>query len=150
VLDDDVLEAQGFLEARSARFQGETVRVPPHWYDPRELQQLEVREGRRVALRRRCSAARRGRRDSAHRPLLQGCQRAELELRSTAAALELESASESRPSAPYGTARRVSRTTLNSIGEPSSRATPRTRYAYEIRSRKRLPVGLLRRLTGGP
>jgi two-component system, cell cycle sensor histidine kinase and response regulator CckA len=50
VLEDDVLERQGFLELVRRAFAGETIHVPPHWYDPRELRQLEVREGRRVGI----------------------------------------------------------------------------------------------------
>lgn len=50
VFEDDILERQGFLELVQRAFRGETVRVPPHWYDPRELRQLEVSEGRRVGI----------------------------------------------------------------------------------------------------
>jgi len=50
VLEDDVLERQGFLAVVRRAFAGETVRMPPIWYDPRELEQLEVREGRRVGI----------------------------------------------------------------------------------------------------
>ena len=50
VLRDDLLEQQGFLELVRRAFGGETVCVPPHWYDPRELRQLEVRDGRRVGI----------------------------------------------------------------------------------------------------
>jgi PAS domain S-box-containing protein len=45
VLKDDVLERQGFLDLVRRAFAGETG-----WYDPRELRQLEVREGRRVGI----------------------------------------------------------------------------------------------------
>jgi PAS domain S-box-containing protein len=47
---DDILARQGFLDLVRRAFAGETVQLPPHWYDPRELEQLEVREGRRVAI----------------------------------------------------------------------------------------------------
>jgi two-component system, cell cycle sensor histidine kinase and response regulator CckA len=50
VLEDDVLERQGFLDLIRRAFSGETIQVPAHWYDPRDLQQLEVREGRRVGI----------------------------------------------------------------------------------------------------
>jgi PAS domain S-box-containing protein len=50
VLKDDLLEAQGFLELVRRAFGGETLRVPPHWHDPRELRQVEVQEGRRVGV----------------------------------------------------------------------------------------------------
>src|SRR5690349_14446516 len=50
VLHDDVLERQGFLQLVHRAFAGETILVPPHWYDPRELRQLEVHEGRRVGI----------------------------------------------------------------------------------------------------
>jgi two-component system, cell cycle sensor histidine kinase and response regulator CckA len=50
VLKDDLLERQGFLDLMRRAFAGETVQVPPHWYDPRELRQLEVREGRRAGI----------------------------------------------------------------------------------------------------
>jgi two-component system, cell cycle sensor histidine kinase and response regulator CckA len=50
IFEDDVLERQGFLGLVKKAFGGETVRVPPHWYDPRELRQLEVQQGRRVGI----------------------------------------------------------------------------------------------------
>jgi PAS domain S-box-containing protein len=50
LLRDDVLERQGFLELVRRAFGGETVTVPPHWYDPRELRQLKVQGGRRVGI----------------------------------------------------------------------------------------------------
>jgi signal transduction histidine kinase len=50
VLRDDLLEQQGFLELVRRAFAGETVQVPPHWYDPRQLRQLQVQEGRRVGV----------------------------------------------------------------------------------------------------
>ena len=50
VFRDEQLERQGFLGLVHRAFTGETVHVPPHWYDPRELRHVEVREGRRVAI----------------------------------------------------------------------------------------------------
>jgi signal transduction histidine kinase len=50
VLEDDVLEKNGMLALFKRAFAGETVRVPTFWYDPRELQVITVREGRRVAI----------------------------------------------------------------------------------------------------
>jgi len=50
VFRDDVLEQLGLLQFVRRAFTGETVQVPAHWYDPRQLRQLEVREGRRVGV----------------------------------------------------------------------------------------------------
>ena len=50
VLEDDVLEKNGMLALFKRAFAGETVHVPTFWYDPRELQVITVREGRRVAM----------------------------------------------------------------------------------------------------
>lgn len=50
VLRDDLLEQQGFLDLVRRAFAGETVQVPAHWYDPRQLRQLQVQEGRRVGV----------------------------------------------------------------------------------------------------
>ncbi len=50
VLRDELLEKQGFLDLVRKAFAGETMHVPSHWYDPRELRQVEVREGRRVGI----------------------------------------------------------------------------------------------------
>jgi signal transduction histidine kinase len=50
VLRDDLLEQQGFLDLVRRAFAGETVQVPPHWYDPRQLRQVRVQEGRRVGV----------------------------------------------------------------------------------------------------
>jgi PAS domain S-box-containing protein len=50
ILEDDVAAARGILGLIRRAFAGETVRTPPTWYDPRELRQVEVREGRRVAV----------------------------------------------------------------------------------------------------
>src|SRR5687767_6060557 len=50
VLRDEIIEASGALETIRRAFAGETVHIPPIWYDPRELSQVEVKEGRRVAV----------------------------------------------------------------------------------------------------
>jgi PAS domain S-box-containing protein len=49
VLHDEVAAKAGVLELIHRAFAGETVSTPPHWYDPRELTQVQVTEGRRVA-----------------------------------------------------------------------------------------------------
>jgi signal transduction histidine kinase len=50
ILHDDIAERQGLLGLAQRAFAGETVQTPTFWYDPRELQQLHVTEGRRVAI----------------------------------------------------------------------------------------------------
>ncbi len=50
VLKDELLERQGLLEFVRRAFAGETLRVPAHWYDARELEQVAINEGRRVGL----------------------------------------------------------------------------------------------------
>ena len=50
VLHDDIAERQGLLGLAKRAFAGETVQTPTFWYDPRELQQVHVTEGRRVAI----------------------------------------------------------------------------------------------------
>src|SRR5690348_12613124 len=50
VLEDEVAREQGVLALIRRAFAGETVSVPPVWYDPRELTQVKVSEGRRVAM----------------------------------------------------------------------------------------------------
>jgi len=50
VFTDDILAAAGMLERIRAAFAGETVTLPPIWYDPRELKQTKACEGRRVAV----------------------------------------------------------------------------------------------------
>jgi PAS domain S-box-containing protein len=49
-LRDELAEAQGVLDNIKRAFAGETVHVGPIWYDPRELRQVHVSEGRRVAI----------------------------------------------------------------------------------------------------
>ena len=50
VLRDELAERQGLLGLIKQAFAGETVQSPTFWYDPRELQQVHVTEGRRVAI----------------------------------------------------------------------------------------------------
>ena len=50
ILKDDLLERRGLLERIRAAFNGETVRVPAFWYDPRELRQHGVSKARRVGI----------------------------------------------------------------------------------------------------
>jgi two-component system, cell cycle sensor histidine kinase and response regulator CckA len=50
VLEDAALDRQGFLALVRRAFAGETTRVPAHWYEPRELRPLDVRQGRRVGV----------------------------------------------------------------------------------------------------
>jgi signal transduction histidine kinase len=50
VLEDDVAARRGVLDLIHRAFAGETVETPAIWYDPRELRQLKVTEGRRVAI----------------------------------------------------------------------------------------------------
>jgi len=100
VLEDDVLERQGFLELIHRAFAGETTQIPAHWYDPRELRQLEVHEGRRVGIEGTLFPLRDSRRrDSSHRALREGrdsgtrapCHRRRIgaERRATAAVTEI-------------------------------------------------------------
>jgi PAS domain S-box-containing protein len=50
VLEDDIARARGVLEPIRSAFRGETVHLPPMWYDPRDLQQVEVTAGKRVSI----------------------------------------------------------------------------------------------------
>ena len=50
VLEDDIARARGLLEPIQRAFAGETVHLPPTWYDPRDLEQVKVLEGNRVAI----------------------------------------------------------------------------------------------------
>jgi PAS domain S-box-containing protein len=50
ILRDDIAERQGILGLVQRAFAGETVHTPPIWYDPRELEQVHVTEGRTVAV----------------------------------------------------------------------------------------------------
>lgn len=50
VLQDEIAAREGVLDLIHRAFAGETVRLPPVWYDPRELTQVTVEHGRRVAI----------------------------------------------------------------------------------------------------
>lgn len=50
VLEDEILRERGMLELMHRAFQGETVHIPPVWYDPRDLRQVRVEHGRRIAV----------------------------------------------------------------------------------------------------
>ncbi|HET9754659.1 MAG TPA: PAS domain-containing protein, partial [Myxococcales bacterium] len=50
VLEDEIAAKNGVLETIRRAFRGETVQTPPIWYDPRELRQVKVEHGRRVAM----------------------------------------------------------------------------------------------------
>jgi signal transduction histidine kinase len=50
VLEDDIAEKAGVLGLIRRAFTGETVSIPPVWYDPRDLKQIHVTEGRRVCM----------------------------------------------------------------------------------------------------
>ena len=50
VLHDEIAERQGLLGLVKRAVAGETVQTPTFWYDPRDLQQVHVTEGRRVSI----------------------------------------------------------------------------------------------------
>ncbi len=50
VLRDEIAKERGVLDLVHRAFGGETVSIPPIWYDPRELKHVEVKEGKRIAL----------------------------------------------------------------------------------------------------
>jgi signal transduction histidine kinase len=50
VLTDEIAAKNGVLELIHRAFAGETITTPPVWYDPRELRQVSVATGRRVAM----------------------------------------------------------------------------------------------------
>lgn len=50
VLQDELAEQAGSLELIRRAFAGETVHLPVQWYDPRELRQVTVEQGNRVAI----------------------------------------------------------------------------------------------------
>jgi PAS domain S-box-containing protein len=50
VFKDEILERNGFLGLVRRAFAGETVRIPPTWYDPREHRDLQTEGARRVAI----------------------------------------------------------------------------------------------------
>ena len=50
VFNDSVLEKAGFVAMIRRAFAGETIFVGAHWYDPREMENMEVKVGRRRGL----------------------------------------------------------------------------------------------------
>src|SRR4051794_25334782 len=50
ILSDEIARERGVLDLVHRAFAGETISVPVIWYDPRELRQVRVEEGRRVAI----------------------------------------------------------------------------------------------------
>jgi len=54
VFEDDAVARAGVLDILRRAFGGESVRVPPVWYDPRELRHPTVEGGRRVAVEAHC------------------------------------------------------------------------------------------------
>jgi two-component system, cell cycle sensor histidine kinase and response regulator CckA len=50
VFKDEIAARTGLLDLVKRAFAGETVFVPAFWYDPRELEHVTVKEGRRVAI----------------------------------------------------------------------------------------------------
>jgi signal transduction histidine kinase/CheY-like chemotaxis protein len=50
VLRDEIAERTGILALIHRAFAGETVNVPTVWYDPRELTQVKIERGNRVAI----------------------------------------------------------------------------------------------------
>jgi PAS domain S-box-containing protein len=50
ILKDEIAEKQGVLVLIHRAFAGETVHIPPIWYDPRELGQVKIEHARRAAI----------------------------------------------------------------------------------------------------
>ncbi len=50
IFKDEIAERNGVSPLIRRAFAGETIQLPPVWYDPRELKHVEIREGRRVAI----------------------------------------------------------------------------------------------------
>jgi signal transduction histidine kinase len=50
VLRDEIAERAGFLHLIRRAFEGHVVRLPITWYDPRELRQVHIERGNRVAI----------------------------------------------------------------------------------------------------
>lgn len=50
VLQDEIARKNGVLGLIERAFAGETVTVPPVWYDPRQLTQVKIEKGNRVAM----------------------------------------------------------------------------------------------------
>src|SRR3712207_1417756 len=50
IFEDSVLKERGVLSVVHRAFAGETTRMPPQWYDARDLRNVRVETGRRVAV----------------------------------------------------------------------------------------------------
>jgi signal transduction histidine kinase len=50
VFEDEIVKAAGILELINRALAGETVQTPTIWYDARELKQVQVESGRRIAI----------------------------------------------------------------------------------------------------
>ena len=50
ILRDEIAAANGLLGLVQRAFAGEVITAPPVWYDPRQLKQVKVTEGRRAAI----------------------------------------------------------------------------------------------------
>ena len=50
VLEDEIARERGVLDLIRRAFKGETTHIPPIWYDPRELTQVKVDKGNRIAF----------------------------------------------------------------------------------------------------
>jgi PAS domain-containing protein len=50
VLEDEIAARNGVLGLIRRAFAGETVALPPVWYDARELEQVKITEAKRVAI----------------------------------------------------------------------------------------------------
>ena len=50
VLQDEIAAKNGVIDLVRRAFQGECITTPPIWYDPRELTQVKVERGNRVAM----------------------------------------------------------------------------------------------------
>ena len=51
VLRDDIAERNGVLGLIHRAFAGETISLPPMWYDARELKQVEIKEARPAGIK---------------------------------------------------------------------------------------------------
>ena len=50
IFEDEIVARQGYAQLVRRAFAGETISMPPFWYDPRELTHVKVVEARRVAI----------------------------------------------------------------------------------------------------
>lgn len=50
VLEDEIAKKRGVLDMIRRAFAGEIVTTPPVWYDPRELEQVRISQGKRVCM----------------------------------------------------------------------------------------------------